>query len=255
MKRPGVAEKKVVDPDLEPDFYKISEIHRVPESADEESLFLQKTLESGPKARMPVVTNHFKGRESPKDSDASSTTSNEGQQAHAAVVHAPLAQPHASLYQAHQQAQQQAHEQAQQQAQAHQQAQQQAQAHQQAQQQAQAHHHGTPSAVKMEQPENHIPTLPAFSAQSMVAAAQANSNAALQQLPKVGEVATMPLPFAMPPMDSSDPAASSFAAGFAAATAHYHQQFYAMMSNMAATGQVPEGFPMGATAVTANPSA
>ena len=46
----------------------------------------------------------------------------------------------------------------------------------------------------------------------------------------------------MPGADPNSAAASSFAAGFAAATAHYQQHFYAMMSKMANYKQLPEGF-------------
>ena len=54
MKRPGVSEKQAADPEHEPDFYKISEEHPVPEKAEDESILLQCTLQGGPKARMPI---------------------------------------------------------------------------------------------------------------------------------------------------------------------------------------------------------
>ncbi|KAG7374400.1 HSF-type DNA-binding protein [Nitzschia inconspicua] len=54
MKRPGVSEKQSADPDQEPDFYKITEEHPVPEQAEDDSILLQCTLQGGPKARMPV---------------------------------------------------------------------------------------------------------------------------------------------------------------------------------------------------------
>lgn len=54
MKRPGVAEKKAADPDHEPDLYKISEEHPVPQKAEDDSVLLHSTLEGGPKARMPI---------------------------------------------------------------------------------------------------------------------------------------------------------------------------------------------------------
>lgn len=54
MKRPGIAAKVAADADHEPDFYKISEMHPVPEKADDESIMLICTLQGGPKARMPV---------------------------------------------------------------------------------------------------------------------------------------------------------------------------------------------------------
>uniref|UniRef100_A0A7S2R2A8 HSF-type DNA-binding domain-containing protein n=1 Tax=Eucampia antarctica TaxID=49252 RepID=A0A7S2R2A8_9STRA len=57
MKRPGVSKKAVADPDHEPDFYKISEMHQVPsEAATDELTLLPSTVIGGPKARMPV---HF----------------------------------------------------------------------------------------------------------------------------------------------------------------------------------------------------
>ena len=54
MKRPGVAEKQAADPDQEPDFYRISQEHPIPERAQDESILLQCTLQGGPKARMPI---------------------------------------------------------------------------------------------------------------------------------------------------------------------------------------------------------
>ena len=54
MKRPGVSEKQAADPEHEPDFYKINEECPVPEKADDESIMLQRTLQGGPKARMPI---------------------------------------------------------------------------------------------------------------------------------------------------------------------------------------------------------
>ena len=59
MKRPGVAEKQAADPDHEPDLYKISEAHPVPEKAEDDSILLQCTLEGGPKARMPIYSGSF----------------------------------------------------------------------------------------------------------------------------------------------------------------------------------------------------
>ena len=57
MKRPGVSKKAVADPDHEPDFYKISELHQVPsDAATDELTLLPSTVIGGPKARMPV---HF----------------------------------------------------------------------------------------------------------------------------------------------------------------------------------------------------
>jgi hypothetical protein len=54
MKRPGVAEKAVANASHEPDFNRISEVHPVPEKADDESIMLKCTVQGGPKARMPV---------------------------------------------------------------------------------------------------------------------------------------------------------------------------------------------------------
>jgi hypothetical protein len=56
MKRPGVSKKQVADPDHEPDFYKISEMHPVPEKAKDDSILLKCTIEGGPKARMPIYS-------------------------------------------------------------------------------------------------------------------------------------------------------------------------------------------------------
>lgn len=56
MKRPGVSEKLAADPDHEPDLYKISELHPVPEKAADDSIMLQCTVEGGPKARMPIYS-------------------------------------------------------------------------------------------------------------------------------------------------------------------------------------------------------
>jgi hypothetical protein len=56
MKRPAVAEKQATDPDQEPDFYKISEEHPLPEKAEDETILLHCTIQGGPKARMPIYT-------------------------------------------------------------------------------------------------------------------------------------------------------------------------------------------------------
>ena len=56
MRRPKVAEKKAVDPDMEPDLDAISRLFPVPDRPPtREVLVLQKTIELGPKARMPVL--------------------------------------------------------------------------------------------------------------------------------------------------------------------------------------------------------
>lgn len=56
MKRPGPSKKATVDPDHEPDFYKISEEWPVPEKVtlSDDMIMLPSTLMGGPKARMPV---------------------------------------------------------------------------------------------------------------------------------------------------------------------------------------------------------
>mmetsp|Transcript_26440 Transcript_26440/g.37281 ORF Transcript_26440/g.37281 Transcript_26440/m.37281 type:complete len:424 (+) Transcript_26440:143-1414(+) len=61
MRRPGVAEKAAADTEHEPDFYKISEEHPVPEkqTSDDDSIMLRCTLVGGPKARMPVYAGSF----------------------------------------------------------------------------------------------------------------------------------------------------------------------------------------------------
>lgn len=60
MKRPGVSEKQAADPELEPDFYKISELYPVPEKAvEDDSVLLHFTLQHGPKARMPIYSGGY----------------------------------------------------------------------------------------------------------------------------------------------------------------------------------------------------
>mmetsp|Transcript_2815 Transcript_2815/g.7890 ORF Transcript_2815/g.7890 Transcript_2815/m.7890 type:complete len:520 (+) Transcript_2815:348-1907(+) len=59
MKRPGVSEKQAADPEHEPDLYKISEDHPIPEKSDDDSVMLQCTLQGGPKARMPIYLGAF----------------------------------------------------------------------------------------------------------------------------------------------------------------------------------------------------
>ena len=55
MRRPKVAEKKPVDPELEPDFYAISAQFPVPDKPPgREIQIVQRTMEEGPRARMPV---------------------------------------------------------------------------------------------------------------------------------------------------------------------------------------------------------
>jgi hypothetical protein len=57
MTRPGVGKKLAnPNPDHEPDLYKISEMHPVPERPTDDSILLQCTLEGGPKARMPIYS-------------------------------------------------------------------------------------------------------------------------------------------------------------------------------------------------------
>ena len=56
MKRPGVAEKKTMDPDHEPDLRKISEVFPVPQGSNDESILLKCILENGPRARMPIYS-------------------------------------------------------------------------------------------------------------------------------------------------------------------------------------------------------
>jgi len=56
MRRPGVSEKAAVNPDHEPDFYKISELFPIGEKPfEDESILLECTVQGGPKARMPVL--------------------------------------------------------------------------------------------------------------------------------------------------------------------------------------------------------
>ena len=56
MKRPGVAKKEAADPEHEPDFYAISELHPVPTHFEDESILLHCTIQGGPKARMPIYS-------------------------------------------------------------------------------------------------------------------------------------------------------------------------------------------------------
>lgn len=56
MKRPAVAAKQAADPELEPDFYNISEENPLPEKAEDETILLHCTIQGGPKARMPIYT-------------------------------------------------------------------------------------------------------------------------------------------------------------------------------------------------------
>lgn len=57
MRRPGVAEKAVADPDHQPDFYAISDMFFLPEKPNDERFLLKFTLQGGPKARAPVHYN------------------------------------------------------------------------------------------------------------------------------------------------------------------------------------------------------
>jgi hypothetical protein len=56
LKRPGIAKKVAFDPDHEPDLYRISELHPVPETYTDDTVLLHCTLQGGPKARMPIYT-------------------------------------------------------------------------------------------------------------------------------------------------------------------------------------------------------
>ena len=187
MKRPGVAEKKLVDPDLEPDFYKISEMLPVPGAADEESIFLQKTLQSGPKARMPIITGHFKNKSSSNNSDAVSVSSSEDTTVAPTTV---SPQPSTTM--------------------------------------------PPTSTVSTRRDSLDVPSMPAI-AEATVTPEGHDKNAAV--------VNPLLFQMPMPALDGKDSAASSsFAAGFAAATAHYQQHFFNMMSKMAESNQLPAGF-------------
>lgn len=59
MKRPGVAAKRSADAEHEPEFQNISNIHVVPEKAEDDSILLQCTVQGGPKARMPIYSGGF----------------------------------------------------------------------------------------------------------------------------------------------------------------------------------------------------
>jgi HSF-type DNA-binding len=205
MKRPGVAEKRICDPDLEPDFYKISEIHPVPEITDEESIFLQKSLLSGPKARMPIITEHFMslaaGSRSPTSVHQASPhtpTSPELQEpamaptptvSEVGAVKEPVALTSDALYTTAM---------------------------------------FPKPAVAVSTPPISPPTTTATEHQAKLLDPWSTKQMAIQS--------------PMTCLDPSNPVMSSFAAGFAAATTQYQQYFCSMMSNMAANKQVPEGF-------------
>lgn len=56
MMRPKVAEKVSADPSQEPDLYKISELHPLPDKLEDEAILLQCTLQGGPRARVPIYS-------------------------------------------------------------------------------------------------------------------------------------------------------------------------------------------------------
>eukprot|EP00980_Cylindrotheca_fusiformis_P013884 scaffold3598_cov115-Cylindrotheca_fusiformis.AAC.20 len=69
MKRCGVSEKLAADPECEPDLYRISREHPVPDHGpDDDSILLPHILKEGPKARMPICFRRSHGN--------SGTTSN-----------------------------------------------------------------------------------------------------------------------------------------------------------------------------------
>ncbi|GAX14468.1 hypothetical protein FisN_11Hh071 [Fistulifera solaris] len=75
MKRPGVSKKPASDPDHEPDLYRISELHPLPEKAKEDVLMHDCTLQGGPKARMPIYSGSvLSGSTSTFDRNLSSLT-------------------------------------------------------------------------------------------------------------------------------------------------------------------------------------
>jgi hypothetical protein len=65
MKRPGVAQKLQVNPKHEPDLYKISELHPLPENVKKESVILFSTLAGGTKTFLSI------GSTAPTNSDLS----------------------------------------------------------------------------------------------------------------------------------------------------------------------------------------
>ena len=78
MKRPGIAEKGIVDPDREPDLAAIAEIYPVPlKSVDEDAILLPGTLREGPNARMPVQSLSMIGAASRSSSDSQGLSSND----------------------------------------------------------------------------------------------------------------------------------------------------------------------------------
>jgi hypothetical protein len=82
MKRPGISEKQIVDPEHEPDLYKISDALPVPQKAEDESILLNCTLQGGPKARMPVYSGNLSSPSSldePQWVDQQATAMNQSQ--------------------------------------------------------------------------------------------------------------------------------------------------------------------------------
>ena len=74
MKRPGVKQKKTGNPEEEPDFYKISNLHPLPEKAADDSILLECTVQGGPKARMPIYTGVPSSASFPSATVAPTTT-------------------------------------------------------------------------------------------------------------------------------------------------------------------------------------
>jgi len=60
MKQAYLAKKPLIKQRQEPDFYRIAEIHPLPEKCDDVSILLQCTVAGGPRARMPIYTGEFR---------------------------------------------------------------------------------------------------------------------------------------------------------------------------------------------------
>jgi HSF-type DNA-binding len=206
MKRPGVAEKRICDPDLEPDFYKISEMHPVPKSTDDESIFLQKTLRNGPKARMPIITEHFKSLAA--HSGASSSVLQASSHSQTSFdIQEPASTPTEWVMEVSS-----------------------------AQEQVAFTNVAPCTTSVVPKPAVAGPAAPPISPPATTAA----DHKTMMLSPST--MNQMAIQFPMPCLDQENLAMSSFAAGYAAATTQYQQHFYSMMRQMSANKQLPEGF-------------
>ncbi|KAL3774633.1 hypothetical protein ACHAW5_009576 [Stephanodiscus triporus] len=99
MRRPKVAEKKAVDPDMEPDLDAISRQFPVPDRPpSREVLVLQKTIELGPKARMPVLWDTETPSAAPLSPIRGATALREAEDLPSLNITAPPSLNHSSSY-------------------------------------------------------------------------------------------------------------------------------------------------------------